>query len=484
LIALGILPRLEIPLIIQDKSFKNANPKYVKKYSAYEKPVGDLWYPYLYEGPPVPPMSLPPIGSDTGRWNNNLFNGVLSTVPSVVPEAFMDTIMINGAVYPYLNVQQRRYRFRILNASQARFFNLQVYVDDGSPDGVTLVPKGVDNNGNPLLVPTNKPGPAMLQIGNECGFLPLPVLLNDPPKPIGYESSKLPTNGNVNRYTLLLGSAERADVIIDFSGVPAGTKLLLYNDAPAPFPAGDIRNDYYAGDYDLTQIGGAPPTQPGYGPNTRTLMQFRVVATPTADPFDLASTLTQLNAKLPTAPYAGSSVGMPAVPPAGIRIRNLTLNEDFDDLGRLIQLLGTDVKLNGKYGRALSDAPTETPKAGSLEIWRIFNYTGDTHPVHFHLINARLLSRQAFDPTKPPAASSLIPGTQKGPDLNELGFKETIRFNPGEATTMLVQFSLPSTPFPVPLSTRTNVAGYEYVWHCHILEHEEHDMMRPLIVVP
>ncbi len=292
LIALGILPSAEIPLIIQDKTFKSANPKYVNRYPEFEKPIGDLWYPYLYEGPPIPPMKLPPTGTDTGRWDNKLFNGILRTVPSVVPEAFMDTIMVNGAVYPYLNVQQKRYRFRILNAAQARFFNLQLYVEDSSPDGITLAPKGVDNNGNPLLVPTNKPGPAMLQIGNECGFLPLPVILNDPPKPIGYESSSLPTNGNVNRYTLLLGSAERADVIIDFSEVATGTKLLLYNDAPAPFPGGDIRNDYYTGDYDLTRIGGAPPTRAGYGPDTRTLMQFRVIgAAAVADHFDLASTI-------------------------------------------------------------------------------------------------------------------------------------------------------------------------------------------------
>jgi FtsP/CotA-like multicopper oxidase with cupredoxin domain len=176
--------------------------------------------------PPQPPFNK-------GRWDNSLFTGILPTVPSAVPEAFFDTIMVNGAVYPYLNVEPKRYRFRILNGSQARFFNLQLYVRDNSADGITLVQDGVDPNNNPNLVPNNPPGPAFIQIGNECGFLPHHVVRNNPPLPIGYEVSNLPTNGNVNRYTLLLAPAERADIIIDFSRVAPGTRLLLYGDAPA-----------------------------------------------------------------------------------------------------------------------------------------------------------------------------------------------------------------------------------------------------------
>lgn len=485
LINRNIIPAAEIPLIIQDKAFKSANPLWTPKYSQFENPVGDLWYPYLYECPPLADMGLPPRPPfNQGRWDNSLFTGILPTVPSAVPEAFFDTIMVNGAVYPYLNVEPKRYRFRILNGSQARFFNLQLYVRDNSADGITLVQDGVDPNNNPNLVPNNPPGPAFIQIGNECGFLPRHVVLNNPPLPIGYEVSNLPTSGNVNRYTLLLAPAERADVIIDFSKVAPGTRLILYGDAPAPFPGGDIRNDYYTGDFDLTQIGGAPTTQAGYGPNTRTLMEIRVGPLSSgADPMNFDSTVAALNTELPNA-YANSQPPDP-VDSSAVPVRRLTLNEDFDDLGRLLQREGTDSKLHaGTYGRFYDDPPTETPRAGAIEKWRIFNYTADTHPIHLHLVNAQVLRRQAFDTTQPPTDSALIPNTATGPDPNERGFKETIRMNPGQATTLIMQFGLPTVPFPVKLSQRTGIQGHEYVWHCHILEHEEHDMMRPIIVIP
>ena len=167
-------------------------------------------------------------------------------------------------------------------------------------------------------------------------------------------------------------------------------------------------------------------------------------------------------------------------PPAGVPVRDVTLNEDFDPYGRLIQRLGTNIPLYPKtFARNYMDPATETPKAGSIEVWRIFNLTGDTHPIHFHLVNAQVLSRQAFQ------VSSYGPlpnfsGPARAPEANELGWKETIRMNPGECTTILMKFDLPTTPFVVPPSPRTG--GNEYVWHCHILEHEEHDMMRPLVV--
>jgi len=125
-----------------------------------------------------------------------------------------------------------------------------MYLGDTSPDGITLAPSltEVDPNGNPLQIPTNPPGPRMIQIGNETGFLLEPVVLNNPPLPAGYKlvsslGATDPTLGNVNRYTLLLAPAERADIIVDFRDVPAGSEVILYNDAPAPFPGGDIRTD-------------------------------------------------------------------------------------------------------------------------------------------------------------------------------------------------------------------------------------------------
>jgi spore coat protein A len=129
-----------------------------------------------------------------------------------------------------------------------------------------------------------------------------------------------------------------------------------------------------------------------------------------------------------------------------------------------------------------TDAVTESPRAGDVEVWRITNLTADTHPMHFHLVNAQLLSRQTFSGYAVTggvgAATGL--GTAKGPRPTEIGWKDTILMNPGEVTTIVMKFDLAPVPFAVPQSPRTG--GFEYVWHCHILEHEEHDMMRPVVV--
>ena len=107
-----------------------------------------------------------------------------------------------------------------------------------------------------------------------------------------------PTVGNVNRYNLLLAPAERPDVIVDFRDVPAGSEVILYNDAPAPFPGGDARNDYYANDFDLTCIGGAPSTKAGFGPDTRIIMKFKV-GSKTVPELSFNETLNVLKAALP-----------------------------------------------------------------------------------------------------------------------------------------------------------------------------------------
>jgi len=450
-----IIPELEVPLVIQDKSFvdgRDSNYRWGRR--------GDLFYPYRYE----------PASAETGRWDYGpdvvppaAVSGPLP-VPSVVPEFFADTAIVNGAAYPFAEVEPRHYRFRILNGCQARFLNLQLYFADASGEEANL----------------GKAGPEFVQIGTEGGFLPIPVLLNHPPKPIGFDQG-----GNASRYTLLLAPGERADVIIDFSRVPAGSRLVLYNDAPAPFPGGDPRNDYFTGDPDWTGSGGAASTEPGFGPNTRTLLQFRVV--PRVGPADPPS-LDLLRR------IAGGNVlpcplpPIPALhPSSAARRRDLTLNEDFDELGRLVQRLGTAEQAGFNtqglptWGRSYDDPATETPRAGATEIWNIFNLTGDTHPIHFHLVNVRVLSRRPFDPTAWDGTPRWT-GPARFADLNELGWKETVRMNPGECTTVMMTFDLPRVAFPVPASPRTG--GHEYVWHCHILEHEEHDMMRALVVRP
>jgi spore coat protein A len=165
-----------------------------------------------------------------------------------------------------------------------------------------------------------------------------------------------------------------------------------------------------------------------------------------------------------------------------VKVRQLTLNEDFDSYGRLIQYLGTNVPSGPgpAFGLEYLANPTEVVRAGSYEIWEIANLTGDTHPIHFHLVNVQILSRQAFDAANYTGIPRFTAGPT-APDFNELGWKETVRMNPGQVTRVLMKFDLPAVPFTVPASPRTG--GNEYVWHCHILEHEEHDMMRPLVVV-
>jgi hypothetical protein len=185
----------------------------------------------------------------------------------------------------------------------------------------------------------------------------------------------------------------------------------------------------------------------------------------------------------------------PLTPPAGAFVRNITLNEDFDTYGRLRQLVGTQTPqpVLGKknvlaYGQEYGMPATETPVANAVEVWNIYNLTADTHPMHFHLVDVQVLSRQAFTLSNA-GVFTLTPLTATGPELWELGYKETVKMNPGQVTTVVMHFKMPAVPFTVPFSTRGMGAGgavipqaNEYVWHCHILEHEEHDMMRPLVV--
>jgi spore coat protein A len=168
-------------------------------------------------------------------------------------------------------------------------------------------------------------------------------------------------------------------------------------------------------------------------------------------------------------------------------VRPLTLNEVFDGYGRLLQLLGTNVPTANAFGLAYMDNATEVinlVNGEKVEIWQIANLTGDVHPIHFHLVNAQLLGRQPFDAVHYNGTLTYT-GPARGPDPNESGFKETVRMNPGEVTTVMMRFTFPTVPFAVPdsLNPMLGVAGKEYVWHCHILDHEEHDMMRPLVVI-
>jgi spore coat protein A len=330
----------------------------------------------------------------------------------------------------------------------------------------------------------------MYQVGTEGGFLPA-VAIHNNTTPIPLIAPD--TANQDGPFNLLLAPAERADVVIDFNGA-SGKTFILYNDAPAPFPGGDPRNDYLTGDPDQTAFGGAPTTLQGFGPNTRTLLKI-VVTAGSGDSVSTSTWLGSLNTQLKNNFLTGNQPGLlynngdPSVPgPIPCRgpvNRQLTLNEDFDDYGRLIQTLGTfttgtDNQGLNTWGLPYMAQATETPKAGDIEVWQLFNLTGDTHPIHFHLVNVQIIQRQAF--RGDPARGIHLVGKAIPPDDNELGWKETVRMNPGEVITVITQFNLPKLPALMgdPKSPRTG--GHEYVWHCHILEHEEHDMMRPLVV--
>ena len=362
LVSSGAVPADQIPLIIQDKTFVDAStigaqdPTWNWGSTPGTPHTGDLWFPHVYM-PNQNPFDI--MGANAmGRWDygpwfwppfTGLVNGPVPNPyydpinapweppvipgtpnPTLVPEGFMDTPLVNGTAYPYVQVGRKAYRFRILNACNDRYLNLQLYFAkssatmwdsttgallDANAGEVNMVP-AVPGAGLPASWPTDgrdggvpdplAVGPSMIQIGTEGGFLPAPAVL--PNTPVGYDYDRRSiTVLNVANHTLFLGPAERADVIVDFSGIADGTKLVLYNDAPAPVPAFDSRIDYYTGDPDQTDTGGAPPTLPGYGPNTRTIMQFEVsAALGSAPAFNLAALQTALPAAY--AQYQGKPI--------------------------------------------------------------------------------------------------------------------------------------------------------------------------------
>lgn len=530
-----IIPPNQVPLIIQDKTFVPANiavQDALWDTTNWGQP-GDLWLPHVYEPNQTDP-TLGGIGMNPkGRWDYGpwLWPPAVATYstlpqPSIAPEAFMDTPVINGTAYPYLNVEPRRYRFRVLNAANDRTFNLQLYYASDAKGNVcnpaippVAPPLGACKevamvipapDGRPGGIPDpDKAGPPFIQIGNEGGLLPAPAVLNNPPLPISYDlDRRSATFGNVNQYNLLLGTAERADIIIDFSKVPVGSKLILYNDSPSPSPMFDPRYDYYTGNPDQTAIGGAPSTKPGYGPNTRTIMQFRVVArTGSADPYNFTTNLAALKTALPNAFAASQPPPLvplcdPEVPntcgnitlKAGSRFGGFpvlfkSISEDFDvAYGRMNARLGTgQFSLNTQgvqtFGKDYIQKPTEVIPEGRTQIWMVAHNGIDTHTIHFHLVNVQVINR--IDAA----------GIVKPPDPNELGWKETVRMNPLENVVLAIKPTTPTVPFNLPASIRAldvtmpaskmnplyNL-GFEYVWHCHLLGHEENDMMRPLLV--
>jgi FtsP/CotA-like multicopper oxidase with cupredoxin domain len=583
-------------------------------FSQRDPVLGDLWWPHVYM-PAQNPSDLSGYNA-MGRWNYgpwffpptpipyppvlNPYSGpgqpfeIPGTPnPSWGAEAFLDTPVINGTAYPTLTVEAKPYRFRILNAGGDRFFNLQLYKafdknSDTTAGGtgaqectsastltncteVKMVP-AVATPGFPPMWPQDgreggvpdpaTRGPSFFVLGTEGGFLPMPVEV--PPQPVVWNNDPLTFNfGNVSDFSLLLGPAERADAVVDFTGLE-GQTFILYNDAPAAFPALDPRNDYYTGNPDQTDTGGTVSTLPGKGPNTRTLMQIHVVAaTGTVTPFNFAAlqaAFTTTDAADPatwgvfrrdqdeivvgqsaydatygktfpsTFPWwglgtiydshlkfetvSGQQVTMLAEPKA---IHD-EMGATFDDYGRMKASLGLmtpnpDPRVANFIMQGYDDPSTEViqlvstpigdPTADGTQIWRINHNGVDTHPIHFHLFNVQLINRVGWD------------GAYRLPHPTELGWKDTVRISPLEDTYVALRpiaprpeelpFKLPNSyrplapalpigstlgftnidplgnPIPGGLTNQGANFGWEYVWHCHILSHEENDMMRAVV---
>ncbi len=321
----------DIPLLIQDKTLRED---------------GSLFYP---SGPANPSPGLPD--------------------PSIIPGFLGDTILVNGKVWPYLEVEPRKYRFRMLNGSNDRFYSLGLKVRDGET-------------------------PPWMQIGTDGGLLEKPVKLD----------------------RLIIAPAERADVIIDFSGCKDSEIIITNTQAP-------FEED-----------------------TTGQIMKIKVT-------LPLAAEDTSIIPEVLSRIY-------PLSPRAALKERNMFYRVSPDQYGRPHFMLN---------GMMWDDPVTERPVLNSIEIWNIINSGLGVHPLHIHLIQFQILGRQPFDPELFNSTGELkFTGLPIPPDPNECGWKDTVRTLPGYVTRIIMRF--------------TGHPG-QYVWHCHILEHEDYDMMRPLKVV-
>jgi FtsP/CotA-like multicopper oxidase with cupredoxin domain len=437
----------EIPLAIQDRSF-NVD--------------GSLFYPAdrsFFDG-----FTGPFIGSGvsdiSGIWN---------------PEAFFNTMVVNGTTWPKFEVAPARYRLRLLNGCNSRTLNLALF---------TVTSIGADNTPGTAddVLGTEIP---FYQIGAEQGFLPQVAMITT-----GF-STPLPGNGTIPapiaapdpQQALLMGSAERADVIVDFSGIANGTRIRMINTAPdAPF--------------------GGFPDVPADTLTTGQVMDFIVNTALPAQPTDTSSVAPQ-NLVLPAEPPLGAEnftrqvslnemmsdqVCVEIDPIAGSIVLTLfstvagdpnflancaaaavTPGNVAEPMGPRMAQLGTVENIGGNlvaFPKLWGDPITEIPRLNDIEIWEIFNTTVDAHPIHLHLVGFEVVNRQDLDPTAL-LAGNLVPiGTPVAPNPNEAGFKDTVLAFPGQVTRIKAKF---------------DIAGL-YVWHCHIVEHEDNEMMRPMIV--
>jgi FtsP/CotA-like multicopper oxidase with cupredoxin domain len=363
----------EIPIAIQDRSF-NAD--------------GSLFYPdsreFFGDIPPGGPFI--PISDVSPIWN---------------PEFFGNTMVVNGQTWPFLQVEQRRYRFRILNGCNSRFLILDF---------------------------SSIPGAKVWQIGNEGGFLPAPLDISTFAAP--YQ----------NR--ILLGLAERADVIVDFTNVPLGSYVLGNVGPDEPFGGGIPGVDFISSD-----------------PNTTgQVMEFRVVAATAAD-----RTRPPQNLILPTIKELTGGNTQPLA-----LLEMMSMYPGFDAPAEA--MLGT--LSGGVPAHKMWMSPiTENPKVGETQVWEFYNFTADAHPIHIHEVHFQVVNRQPLT-LDPMTGEVVIPVSFAGPPINpevweDGAFKDTVISYPGEVVRVRAKF---------------DVLPGLFVWHCHIVEHEDNEMMRPYFI--
>jgi spore coat protein A, manganese oxidase len=336
-------------------------------------------------GIPGGPYEIPLVVQDRQFNDDGTFRYPTSEIEGVtwIGEYFGDVMLVNGRVWPFLEVEPRMYRFRVLNGCNARILNLDIG------------------------------GPALWQIGAEGGMWDVPVAMKQ----------------------LLLAPAERADVLVDFSRF-AGSTLVMKNHRPQK-----------------------PVMTPA--PSLEAVMQIRVMRSLSQPgPAEIPASL----------PGRRASLAAPA------RTRYLALNEVAPETAEW--MLNID-------GVPFDGGVTETPAAGTVEDWVYVNVTQDTHPMHVHLVTFQVVGRTPFDagayqaafggPNGVPGGIDPRPfatGPMEPPAPEERGFKDTVKANPGYFTTIRAKFDLPA-----------GVTGPQaYVHHCHIVEHEDNEMMRPFIV--
>jgi FtsP/CotA-like multicopper oxidase with cupredoxin domain len=425
----------EIPIVIQDRSF-NAD--------------GSLFYPgdrAFFEGLPTNKLKIPFVGDSKNPSD---------IAPIWNPEAFFNVMVVNGVSWPTLTVEPDLYRFRLLDGCNSRFLNLSLRALDAAGADLGEVP--------------------FYQIGAEQSLLPNVVKIETGFRTVlpGNGTVPAPSPASAPEAALLMGLAERADVIVDFSNLPAGTvRVRMINTAPdAPF--------------------GGFPDIPADPSTTGQVMEFALVAnTPAGDGFTAPQDLV-LSLPDPTDPANTSSTFPGArdlalleeesiqvcvsIRPNGLVSYDKQATPDplnpgtcVDKKGRLATSVPFAPKaavlgINGGSGGTVTlwSDPLETnPALDSTETWELWNWTVDGHPIHLHLVKFKVVNREAFDPL-----TGTLSGVVNPPEATEAGWKDTVIAYPGEVTRVNSTF---------------DIAGL-YVWHCHIVEHEDNEMMVPYCV--